>query len=100
MIDARGRSCPEPVIMIKKAMTTKESSYEMLVDNRVSVENVTRFASYDKVVLITCNRADESGLLYENIYCYVFFSFWCHTISQNVNAKRRFGKNQACAKRP
>ena len=45
MIDARGRSCPEPVIMIKKAMETKAASYEMLVDSRVSVENVTRFAT-------------------------------------------------------
>ena len=44
MIDARGRSCPEPVIMIKKALESKAASYEMMVDNRVSLENVTRFA--------------------------------------------------------
>jgi len=47
MIDARGRSCPEPVIMIKKAMDTKENTYEMMVDSNVSVENVTRFARYN-----------------------------------------------------
>ena len=35
MIDARGRSCPEPVIMVKKALASKEASYEMMVDNRV-----------------------------------------------------------------
>ena len=46
MIDARGRSCPEPVIMIKKALELKEASYEMMVDNRVSLENVTRFAKH------------------------------------------------------
>lgn len=46
MIDARGRSCPEPVIMIKKALESKEASYEMMVDNRVSLENVTRFAKH------------------------------------------------------
>ena len=44
MIDARGRSCPDPVIMIKKALESKAASYEMMVDNRVSLENVTRFA--------------------------------------------------------
>ena len=44
MIDARGRSCPELVIMIKKALESKAASYEMMVDNRVSLENVTRFA--------------------------------------------------------
>lgn len=46
MIDARGRSCPEPVIMIKKAMASKDKKYEMLVDNQVSVENVSRFARH------------------------------------------------------
>lgn len=46
MIDARGLSCPEPVIMIKKAMASKNSEYEMLVDNRTSLENVTRFAEH------------------------------------------------------
>lgn len=46
MIDARGRSCPEPVIMIKKAMASGEAHYEITVDNRVSVENVTRFAQH------------------------------------------------------
>ncbi|MGN0205217.1 MAG: sulfurtransferase TusA family protein, partial [Coprococcus sp.] len=33
-LDARGLSCPEPVIMIRKAMTSKENVYEMLVDNQ------------------------------------------------------------------
>ena len=47
MIDARGLSCPEPVIMIKKAMATKEDHYEMMVDNRTSLENVTRFAEHN-----------------------------------------------------
>ena len=45
MIDARGRSCPEPVIMIKKAMASKEDEYTMLVDSRTFLENVTRFAT-------------------------------------------------------
>ena len=47
MIDARGRSCPEPVIMIRDAMKTKKAEYQMLVDNRVSVENVTRYARHE-----------------------------------------------------
>ena len=46
MIDARGRFCPEPVIMIKKALESKADFYEMMVDNRVSLENVTRFAKH------------------------------------------------------
>ena len=43
-LDARGLSCPEPVIMIQKAMKTKEVAYVMMVDNHASKENVTRFA--------------------------------------------------------
>lgn len=44
MLDVRGRSCPEPVIMVKKALESKEKSYEVLADNIVAVENVSRFA--------------------------------------------------------
>ncbi len=43
MVDARGCSCPEPVIMIKKALASKESRYEMLVDSKNALENVKRF---------------------------------------------------------
>ena len=31
-LDARGLSCPEPVIMIRKAMMSGEASYEIIVD--------------------------------------------------------------------
>lgn len=45
-LDARGLSCPEPVIMLRKAMAGKEPRYEMVVDNLVSRENVTRYAEH------------------------------------------------------
>ena len=45
-IDARGLSCPEPVILISQAMKSGENAYEIIVDNRVSRENVTRFAEH------------------------------------------------------
>ena len=45
-IDARGLSCPEPVIMISQAMKNGDREYEILVDNRVSRENVTRYAEH------------------------------------------------------
>lgn len=45
-LDARGLSCPEPVIMIRKAMTSGESTYEIIVDNVASKENVTRYAEH------------------------------------------------------
>jgi len=46
LLDARGLSCPEPVIMIRKAMMSKESEYEMIVDNPTSKENVMRYAEH------------------------------------------------------
>lgn len=45
-VDARGLSCPEPVIMTKNALASKESSYTILVDNVTARENVTRFATH------------------------------------------------------
>ena len=32
-VDARGYSCPEPVIMLRKAMAKKDAEYTVLVDN-------------------------------------------------------------------
>ena len=45
-VDARGLSCPEPVILISQAMNSGDSAYEIVVDNRVSRENVTRYAEH------------------------------------------------------
>ena len=33
-----------PVLMVQKAMKSKEDYYEVLVDNKTPCENVTRFA--------------------------------------------------------
>lgn len=46
IVDARGLSCPEPVILTKNAMASKEDAYQVLVDNPTSRENVTRFAAH------------------------------------------------------
>lgn len=45
IVDARGRSCPEPVIMTKNAITSlSEGQITVLVDAEVAKENVSRFA--------------------------------------------------------
>ncbi len=41
-IDARGLSCPEPVIRTKKALTGSPKEIRVLVDNNVAKENVKR----------------------------------------------------------
>lgn len=44
MIDARGLACPQPVVMVQKAVKQDApATLEVLVDNRTAVENVTRF---------------------------------------------------------
>lgn len=45
MIDARGLSCPEPLVLVRKAMETKADIYEVLVDAKVAMENISKFAS-------------------------------------------------------
>lgn len=62
MLDARGLSCPEPVIMIRKAMAGNENHYEMVVDNIVSKENVTRYAQHQGFE-VTVSENDGEYLL-------------------------------------
>lgn len=45
-IDARGLSCPEPVIMTKNAIGSGSGEYRILVDNVAAKENVTRFVMH------------------------------------------------------
>lgn len=42
-IDARGRSCPEPVLMAKKGFEAKQKA-EILVDNATAKQNIQRLA--------------------------------------------------------
>jgi selenium metabolism protein YedF len=42
-IDARGKNCPEPVIMTKNAILPDVVELETLVDNQIARENVSRF---------------------------------------------------------
>lgn len=43
MIDARGKPCPQPVVLARKALEQGISKLEILVDNAVSASNVKRF---------------------------------------------------------
>lgn len=62
-LDARGLSCPEPVIMIRKAMMSKESQYTMIVDNPTSKENVMRYAEHQGYSVIIEEKDSEYTLL-------------------------------------
>jgi tRNA 2-thiouridine synthesizing protein A len=43
-IDARGLSCPQPVVLTSKAIQGGADDLEVMVDNEVSKENVLRIA--------------------------------------------------------
>lgn len=62
LLDARGLSCPEPVIALRKAMVSKESAYEMLVDNTAAVENVTRYAKHQGYQVSVTEKDGEHTL--------------------------------------
>lgn len=61
-LDARGLSCPEPVIMIRKAMLSGGTAYEMVVDNPASRENVTRYAQHQGYTVSVSERDGEYTL--------------------------------------
>lgn len=57
--DARGLSCPQPVILTKKALEANSNTATVLVDNDIAVENITRFAeSRDLTVNVTENNGE------------------------------------------
>lgn len=61
-VDARGLSCPEPVIMTKNAMESREAAYEVLVDNPTSRENVTRYAEHQGYKVSVTQHEDDYTL--------------------------------------
>ncbi|QOY60242.1 sulfurtransferase TusA family protein [Thermophilibacter immobilis] len=45
-LDARGLSCPEPVVMMSRALEKKPDFCRMVVDAPAPRENVTRYAEH------------------------------------------------------
>lgn len=61
-IDARGLSCPEPVILTRQAMMSGEAAYEVIVDNNTSKENVTRYAQHQRYSVAVTEQDGEFTL--------------------------------------
>ncbi len=62
MIDARGLSCPEPVVLLRKAMASKGKEYQIIVDNVASRENVTRYAEHQGYAVTVTEQGGEYTL--------------------------------------
>ncbi len=48
-IDARGLSCPQPVVLTQQLIKTGETGFQVIVDTVVSMENVLRCVEKNKL---------------------------------------------------
>lgn len=62
VVDARGHSCPEPVLMTKKALAQQSGRLQVLVDNQVAVDNITRFAQNKGLAVRVENKGSDFQL--------------------------------------
>lgn len=62
-IDARGMSCPQPVLMTKKAIKENSDQVEVLVDNETARGNVSRFLSTSGYRVSFNNDGDETIII-------------------------------------
>jgi len=63
VVDARGLSCPQPVILTRNAMQTDEFPIEVLVDTVTSRENVRRMAEKSGLQVRVETVGDEFKLI-------------------------------------
>jgi len=64
MLDARGCSCPMPVILVQKAIKINHpSTLEVLVDEACAKENVTRLAQNQGYQVTVTQQGSEYKLV-------------------------------------
>jgi TusA-related sulfurtransferase len=63
MIDARGLSCPMPVVMVQNEVKKNSpKKLQVQVDSMVCVENITRFAN-SKQYAVSVEKKDSEFIL-------------------------------------
>ena len=66
MIDARGLSCPMPVVMVQNEVKKSNPDHlEVQVDSMVCVENITRYANTHGFAVTTAEENGEYTLTLE-----------------------------------
>ena len=58
-VDARGLSCPQPVVLTQKAIKDGNELFEVIVNSVVSKENVIRCAEKNKFKTEVTESGDE-----------------------------------------
>lgn len=60
LVDARGRSCPEPVMMTKEALDNKnEKEIDVMVDSQTALDNVIRYGEKEGCSVSSKQDNDE-----------------------------------------
>ena len=78
IVDARGKACPTPVIMAKKAISAGESTFTVLVDNTTAVENLKRLAENQGF--------DAAAAEAEGVFSVAFTRTGCAACEEAVNS--------------
>lgn len=63
-IDARGLSCPQPVLLLAEALKGSEKEFLVLVDDFAPLENVTRYAENNGCQVTKVDKGE-----YTEIHC-------------------------------
>jgi selenium metabolism protein YedF len=63
IIDAKGLSCPQPVLLTKKALE-RENTITVIVDNEPAIENITRLGKTMGCTLQTEKKEDGTFLIH------------------------------------
>ncbi len=63
VVDARGLSCPEPVLLTKQAIQAGKFPIQVLLDTVTARENVRRMAEFSGCVVQVSQQGDEFELV-------------------------------------
>ena len=59
-VDARGKTCPLPVIETKKVLESMtEGTVEVLVDNAIAVQNLCKMAEQKKMKAVSEKQSED-----------------------------------------
>jgi tRNA 2-thiouridine synthesizing protein A len=63
-VDARGLSCPQPVILVHEKMKElKKGIFEVMVDTDTSRENISRLAKNEGWEIVESKKTQDSGYI-------------------------------------
>ena len=62
-VDARGRACPEPVVLTRKALEQFPAGVQVILDNTTARDNVKRFAESKSYKVVAKSDGEDFVLV-------------------------------------